>query len=138
LPRDDVDFRRGLALARRLDERLRDFVVRRVAFLLFAVAARTTFFTRLGAGLSTRAAAFLTAGFSRPSLAAFPASAPTIPPTTAPAGPIILPSAAPATAPAVSLGMGGTSMFSVLSLCCASSASAINGNLLSLAFRLSN
>ncbi|PYK83665.1 MAG: hypothetical protein DME41_05695 [Verrucomicrobia bacterium] len=104
----DVDLRRGLAFVRLEVDRLRDF-----AGFLFAALPRETFFVRRGgAALATRATAFFAAGARRRSLAAFPAIAPAIPPTTVPTGPIMLPITAPVTAPAVSLGMGGISMFS--------------------------
>jgi hypothetical protein len=57
-------------------------------------------------------AAFFAAGAIRRPLAAFAASAPATPPTTAPIGPAMLPTAAPATAAAVCFGIGGTSILS--------------------------
>ena len=123
LRRDDVDLRRGFVLPRLEAGRFRALVAFRLGFLL--ALGRDVFLVRFGAGFRTRAAAFFTAGLSRPSAAAFPAIAPTSPPTMAPVGPITLPSAAPASAPAVSLGIDGTSILSVLSFFCASKSSAI-------------
>ena len=110
MPREDVDFRRGLAFVRLLVERLRDFGAFRAGLCL--ALGRDVFFVIFRAGGAIRETAFFTAGLSRPWPAALPATAPTIPPTTAAVGPSMLPSAAPATAPAVSFGIDGMSMFS--------------------------
>ncbi len=60
-----LDFRLGFALERLVGFRFRDLAAPRAGFLL-AVNLRVVFLARLGAGLSTFRAAFLTAGFNRP------------------------------------------------------------------------
>jgi hypothetical protein len=69
-----------------------------------------SFFTgcRLSAPFETAVARLTAFRTRRPSAAAFPMTAPIIPPMTATVGPAMLPIAAPVTAPTVCFGIGGT------------------------------
>jgi hypothetical protein len=121
--RDDVDLCRDLIdlrdarTVRACDVAANDFR----GLVFFAPLARNRrpptfrdlvgdFFTGcpLSAPFETAVARLTVFRTGRPSAAAFPTTAPIIPPMTAPAGPAMLPIAAPLTAPAVCFGIGGT------------------------------